>query len=68
VLDQDGVTKELAAHKPGDMVKVAVVRLGEFREFTMTYGTSPSPTYTLKPMDNPTPQQKAIYNSWFGIK
>jgi predicted metalloprotease with PDZ domain len=68
VLDQDGVTKELAAHKPGDTVKVAVVRLGEFREFTMTYGTNPSPTYTLKPMDNMTPQQKAIYNSWFGIK
>ena len=68
VLDQDGVTKELGAHKPGDTVKIAVVRLGEFREFTMTYGTNPSPMYTLKPMDNMTPQQKAIYNSWFGIK
>jgi predicted metalloprotease with PDZ domain len=68
VLDGDAVTKELGAHKPGDTVKVTVVRLGEFRELTLTFAANPNPTYSLKPMENPTPQQKAIYNSWLGIK
>ncbi|MGA8035723.1 MAG: PDZ domain-containing protein [Candidatus Acidiferrales bacterium] len=68
VSDSDAMDKELGAHKPGDTIKLTVVRLGEFREFSLTYAVNPHPTYTLKPMENMTAQQKAIYDSWLGIK
>jgi predicted metalloprotease with PDZ domain len=67
-LDSDALGKELESHKPGDTVKLTVVRLGQFREFSLTYTVNPHPTYTLKKMENPTAQQTAIYNSWMGIK
>ena len=64
----DSFTKEIAAHKPGDTVKITVLRLGEFKEFPVMLAANPYPTYTLKPMEHPTDQQKTIYNSWLGIK
>jgi predicted metalloprotease with PDZ domain len=67
-VDFDGFTKEIAAHKPGETVRVTVLRLGEFKEFSVALKTNPNPTYTLKLMEHPTDQQKAIYNSWLGIK
>jgi predicted metalloprotease with PDZ domain len=67
-LDNDGFTAQLAAHKPGDTIRVTVLRLGEFKEFSVALTASPYPVYTLKPMENQTAQQKAIYNSWLGIK
>src|ERR1700723_2506141 len=67
-VDNDGFTAQMAAHKPGDTIHLTVVRLGEFKEFPLTLATSPYPTYTLKPMQNQTDKQKAIYNAWLGIK
>jgi predicted metalloprotease with PDZ domain len=67
-VDFDGFTKEIAAHKPGDTVRVTVLRFAEFKDFTVTIKANPNPTYTLKLMEHPTDQQKAIYNSWLGIK
>jgi predicted metalloprotease with PDZ domain len=66
--DSEGYDKEIAAHKPGDTVRITVLRLGEFREFPVTIAANPYLTYTLKPMEHPTDEQKAIYNSWLGIK
>jgi predicted metalloprotease with PDZ domain len=67
-VDFDGFAKEIGTRKPGDTVRVTVLRLGEFKDFSVALKTSPYPTYTLKPMEHPTDQQKAIYNSWLGIK
>jgi predicted metalloprotease with PDZ domain len=67
-VDSDAFTKGIAAHKPGDTVKITVLRVGEFKEFPVTLAANPYPAYTLKPMEHPTDQQKAIYNSWLGIK
>jgi predicted metalloprotease with PDZ domain len=67
-VDFDSFSKEIAAHKPSDTVRVTVLRLGEFKDFSVALKSSPYPTYTLKPMEHPTDQQKAIYNSWLGIK
>jgi len=68
VTDPDGFAKTIALHKPGDSVKITVLRLGEFRDFTVTLKRNPNPTYTLKPMEHPTDEQKAIYDSWIGNK
>jgi predicted metalloprotease with PDZ domain len=66
--DFDAFTKEIGAHKPGDTVRVTVLRFGEFKDFTITIKADPNPTYALKLMEHPTDQQKAICNSWLGIK
>jgi predicted metalloprotease with PDZ domain len=67
-VDFDGFAKEIAAHKPGDTVRITVLRLGEFKDCSVTLKVNPNPTYTLKLLEHPTDQQKAIYNSWLGIK
>ena len=67
-VDFDGFTKEITAHKPGDTVRVTILRIGEFKDLPVTIKANPNPTYTLKLMEHPTDQQKAIYNSWLGIK
>jgi predicted metalloprotease with PDZ domain len=67
-VDFDAFAKEIAAHKPGDTVRLTVLRLGEFKDFSVALKANPNPSYTLKPMEHPTDQQKAIYNSWLGIK
>jgi len=63
-----GPAQVVTEHKPGDAVRVLVLRLGRIEELSLTIGSNPHPTYTLKPMDHPTAEQKAIYNSWLGIK
>ena len=68
VVGADAFTQAVAAHKPGDTIRVTVIRLGELKEVPVTLGTNPYATYGLKPMEHPTDQQKAIYNSWMGIK
>jgi predicted metalloprotease with PDZ domain len=64
----DDVEALIAAYKPGVTVRVMVQRLGQMREFSLALAPNPYYTYTLKPMEHPTPQQQAIYNSWLGTK
>ena len=49
-------------------MRVLVQRLGQMREFPLTFAPNPYYTYTLKPMEHPTAQERAIYNGWLGIK
>jgi len=67
-VDSDAFPKAISEHKPDDTVRLTVLRFGEFKDFSVALKASPYPTYTLKPMEQPTDQQKATYNSWLGIK
>jgi predicted metalloprotease with PDZ domain len=67
-LGSGGIAEPVKDHKPGDMIQVMVLRLGEIKVIPVTIGSNPHPTYTLKPMDHPTGEQKAIYNAWLGLK
>jgi predicted metalloprotease with PDZ domain len=67
-VDEDAFNETILEHKPGDTLHITVIRLGEIKEIPVTLIASPYPSYKLKPMENPTDQQKAIYNSWMGIK
>ncbi len=58
----------LHSSAPWHSVRLTVLRLGEFKEISLTLKANPYFTYTLKPVDHPTDLQKAIYNSWLGIK
>src|SRR6202044_1422923 len=40
--DFDGFTKEIAARKPGDTVRISVLRLGEFKDFKVTVTANPN--------------------------
>jgi predicted metalloprotease with PDZ domain len=66
--DADGFSETISDHKPGDRLRITVIRLGMVKEIPVTLIASPYPTYTLKPMEHPTQEQQAIYNSWMGIK
>ncbi len=68
VSPSDDVEALLAAYKPGATVRVMVQRLGQMRELPVMLASNPYYTYTLKPVEHPTPPQRAIYNSWLGIK
>jgi predicted metalloprotease with PDZ domain len=68
VVNADGFTQALSQHKPGDTIRVTVIRLGVIKEIPVTLTASPYFTYKLKPVEHPTDQQKAIYNSWLAIK
>jgi predicted metalloprotease with PDZ domain len=67
-VDEDAFSETILEHKPGDTLHITVIRLGEIKEVSVTLIASLYPSYKLKPMENPTDQQKAIYNSWMGIK
>ena len=67
-LGAGGLAEVVKAHKPGDVIVVTIVRLGDIKDIPVTIGSNPHPTYTLKPLEHPTEEQKAIYNSWLGIK
>jgi len=67
-VDNDGYDRAVGEHKPQDTVRFTVIRLGELKEIPVTIGSNPHPTYTLKPIENPTEQQKTIYKSWLGIQ
>jgi predicted metalloprotease with PDZ domain len=67
-INSDDLSGAVALHKPGDTLKISLIRLGELRNFNVTLGSNPYATYTLKPAENPTDSQKQIYKSWLGIK
>ena len=67
-VDAEGFSETISDHKPGDRLRITVIRLGMVREIPVTLIASPYPTYTLKPMEHPTQEQQAIYKSWMGIK
>ena len=68
ITSSDDVEAFIAAYKPGVTVRVFVQRLGQMREFPLALAPNPYYTYSLTPMEHPTAQQQAIYNSWLGIK
>jgi predicted metalloprotease with PDZ domain len=67
-VNEDSFSETILEHKPGDTLQTTVIRLGRVKEIPVALIASPYPTYTLKPMENPTKEQQAIYNSWMGIK
>ena len=68
VVNADAFNQTVSEHKPAQTIRVTVVRLGELKEIPVTIAANPYPTFKLEPMEHPTEQQKAIYNSWMGIK
>jgi len=63
----DQLLRALAAKKPGEIVRLKLWHLREVRTVEAILAADPTFTYSLKPMANPSEQQKRIYQSWLGI-
>lgn len=58
--------QRLSAKRPGDRVEFTVQRLGKSKKLAITLAVNPAVQFSLKPMKNPTDQQRRIYSSWIG--
>jgi predicted metalloprotease with PDZ domain len=54
----------IAELKPGETVKLTVFREDNLREFAVTLRLPDVPSYNVVKVDQPTPLQKSIYESW----
>jgi len=50
--------------KAGDKVKLTVIRRDRLREVEITLRLQEVPSYKVTKVENPTPLQKSIYESW----
>jgi len=67
VVDSRGFTTDLEARKPGDRMILTLNRHGVLRQITVTAAANPYPEFKLKPLDNPSSAQKAIYGGMLGL-
>lgn len=54
----------LAAKKPGDTVRVHILRANQSQELTITLGKNMKHTFSISPMTATTPLQTAIFRDW----
>ncbi len=64
VMDQAEFLKTLDALKPGEKLRLAVIRRGELKEISVTTVPYPYTTFKLRVADNPTQMQRTIFESW----
>ncbi|HET6178307.1 MAG TPA: PDZ domain-containing protein [Candidatus Sulfotelmatobacter sp.] len=60
-----GILKERSA---GSQVVLTVIRAGIVRSLPVTLAKNPSPTYKLRPVEHPTPEQAEIYRSMMNTR
>ena len=51
--------------KPGDKIRLAVFRFDQLRDIEITLGGQIKPDYAIVPVENPTDEQKRMYQSYF---
>ena len=54
----------LAEKRPGDLVTLTIFRSDDLSTLLIKLGRSTDATYRIVPVDNPSDQQKQIYQSW----
>jgi predicted metalloprotease with PDZ domain len=54
----------LADYKPGDKVKLTVFRRDRMRDFEITLRLQDVPSYKVTKVEQPTPLQKTIFETW----
>lgn len=68
VVDQGEFLRTLDARKPGEKLRLAVIRRGELKEIAVTSVPYPYTIFKLRLAENPTEMQRRIYESWVGKK
>jgi predicted metalloprotease with PDZ domain len=58
----------VAEKRPGDLLNLTIFRADDLSTLLIKLGAQTNAVYRIVPVDNPTEQQKRIYESWLGIK
>jgi len=66
VSDFKSLNEIVAAHKPGDKIKLTYRHRTEVKETTVTFGENP--VFSIYKLDDATPAQKDFYNNWVTSK
>jgi predicted metalloprotease with PDZ domain len=61
-------TTQLEMKKPGDKIRLTFFRFDELREMQFTLGGRAPQNYKIVALDNPSKQQKRLYQSYFGAE
>ena len=64
MMDQGEFLRMLDARKPGEAIKLAVLRRGNLQEISVTTVPYPYAVFKLRLVENPTEMQRKIYESW----
>ncbi len=66
-LDYEQLRKALEEKMPGDTVVLTIQRWGQQRTLPVRLGSNPHASFVLRRIENPTPLQRAISESWLGL-
>lgn len=58
----------LSEKRPNDKIKLSVFRFDELREIEITLGGRAAQNFQIVPVENPTDEQKRLYNQYFGAE
>jgi len=58
----------IAEKRPGDLLSLTIFRADDLSTLLIKLGAQANAVYRIVPLQNPTDQQKRIYESWLGIK
>ena len=58
----------LSEKRPNDKIKLTVFRFDEMREIEITLGGRAAQNFQIVPLENPTDDQKRLYNQYFGTE
>lgn len=65
-VSEESLQARLAEHRPGDVVTLSLFRRDELLHIPVTLGVAPYDKLTLMHVDQPTPQQRQLYERWIG--
>ena len=68
IMDQGEFLRMLDARKPGETLKLAVMRRGTLKEISVTAVPFPYAVFNLQLAEHSTEMQRKIYESWVGKK
>jgi predicted metalloprotease with PDZ domain len=58
----------LAEKRPGDKIRLTIFRFDTMRDIEITLGGRAAPNYRIVPVENPTEEQKKLYQGYFGAE
>lgn len=64
--NKDFIEARLAEKRPGDLVTLTILRSDDLSTLLIKLGGQVDSVYRIVPVDNPTVEQKRIYQSWLG--
>jgi predicted metalloprotease with PDZ domain len=63
---RDFFDARIAEKRPGDLITLTIFRFDDLSTLLIKLGPTPVPPFRIVPVENPSSQQKQIYQSWLG--